>query len=219
MKIQPIKKVTVRKPTQNNEAMAHQPIGEPDSDPGHTLGIVGFVLAFVGLGIVGLVLSIIGFKKSKAVGINNRLAYAGIWLNSVSIVIFCVAFIGITMASYAGITTRANTNKSMSNALTVQEYVEVYYAENTKYPDKVADFTIGTIPSMDMPSNISLLNTRTTKLDKSNGLTTIWYQYAGDASAPTGGRIMYWDYDDGKVSTIVIYVGDATSGSSFKDLQ
>jgi hypothetical protein len=219
MKIQPIKKVTVRKPAQNSVAVTHQQISKPDFDPGHTLGVVGFVLAFVGLGIIGLVLSIIGFNKSKEVGIKNGLAYAGIWLNSISIVVFSLILVAITITSYVGVTARANTATSQSNALTVQQYAEVYYAENTKYPARMADFTIGTIPSMDMPSNISLLNTGTTRLDKSNGLTTIWYQYAGDANAPTGGRIMYWDYTDGKVSTNVTYVGDATSGSSFKDLQ
>lgn len=218
MKIQPVKKDSIRKPTLNNVITAPQPINRPDYDPGRTLGIIGFVLAFVGAGIIGLILSIIGYQKSKAVGIKNGLALAGIWLNSISIVVFSIIILSaITIVSYTGITVRANTSQAQSNAMTTQSYAEVYFVDNNRYPDKKVDFDADGTPSLDMSSDISLLNSSTTTLNKSNGLTTIWYQYTGDVNAATGGRIMYWDFTNSKIS--VYYLGDATASSTFTDLQ
>ncbi|WP_251150527.1 DUF4190 domain-containing protein [Cellulosimicrobium sp. Marseille-Q4280] len=51
----------------------------PAQNPGKTLGIVGFVLSFLGcLSIVGIILSIVALNKSKKAGYGNGLAIAGI---------------------------------------------------------------------------------------------------------------------------------------------
>ena len=82
-------------------------------DPGKTLGIVGFILAFVGIQVVGLVLSIIGYHKSKAAGSKNGLALAGIWLNSIGIILVgLVIFLTILMIAFSGVDQRADTTKA-----------------------------------------------------------------------------------------------------------
>ncbi|UKJ62859.1 DUF4190 domain-containing protein [Cellulosimicrobium cellulans] len=52
----------------------------PIEDPGKTLGIVGFVLAFV-FAIAGIVVSAIARKKSKEAGFDNQLAKWGLILS------------------------------------------------------------------------------------------------------------------------------------------
>ena len=85
----------------------------PAQDPGKTLGIVGFVFAFIGLQVIGLILSIIGYRKSKKVGIKNSLALAGIIVNAVILTLAAILIpllIVTTIASYSGITERANSS-------------------------------------------------------------------------------------------------------------
>ncbi|MEO6109805.1 MAG: DUF4190 domain-containing protein [Candidatus Saccharimonadales bacterium] len=65
-------------------------------NPGKTLGIVGMVLSIVGIGLVGLILSIVAMNKSKAVGMKNGFALAGLIIGIVNIVfglIFGILFI------------------------------------------------------------------------------------------------------------------------------
>ena len=52
----------------------------PIEDPGKTLGIVGFVLAFV-VSVAGIVVSAIARKKSKEAGFDNQLAKWGLILS------------------------------------------------------------------------------------------------------------------------------------------
>lgn len=62
-------------------------------NPGEVWGIVGFALAFSGGQIVGLIFSIIGYRRSRAVGIQNRLAIAGIIINSIFLLLFFIIMI------------------------------------------------------------------------------------------------------------------------------
>lgn len=73
-------------------------------DPGKTLGIVGFVLAFV-FSLAGLIVSIIARNKSKAAGYDNKLALWGIIL---SIVFLVLAVIGLVIAIIVGATVGAD---------------------------------------------------------------------------------------------------------------
>ena len=57
-------------------APAPQYYGAPVEDPGKTLGIVGFVLAFV-FSIAGIVVSAIAKKRSREAGYDNQLAKWG----------------------------------------------------------------------------------------------------------------------------------------------
>lgn len=67
----------------------------PADYPGKTLGIVGLVLAILA-SFVGLIISVIAFNQSKAVGVHNGIAKAGI------IVGIITTILGIVYAVFAG---------------------------------------------------------------------------------------------------------------------
>ncbi len=74
-------------------------------DPGKTLGIVGFVLAFV-FALAGLIVSIIARSKSVKAGYKNGLATAGIWLSAIFLAfnIFSIIFlirVGVDSATWS----------------------------------------------------------------------------------------------------------------------
>ena len=58
------------------------PYGYPPADPGQTMGIVGFVLAFV-FPPAGIVFAAIGRSQSRQAGFDNQLAAWGFWLSIV----------------------------------------------------------------------------------------------------------------------------------------
>ena len=72
-------------------------------DPGKTLGVVGFILAFVA-NLFGLILSIIALNKSKKAGYKNGLALAGIIISSIGLVLGLIGGIifGAVILSAAG---------------------------------------------------------------------------------------------------------------------
>lgn len=62
------------------------------SAPGKTLGIVGFILAFL-FPLVGLILSLVANSQSKKAGIKNTLATAGVIVSIVMMVLGAVIMI------------------------------------------------------------------------------------------------------------------------------
>ena len=61
------------------------------TDPGRTLGIVGFALSLVVVAnLVGLILSIVGLMRSRRVGRSNGFAVAGIVISAVGVTITTV---------------------------------------------------------------------------------------------------------------------------------
>ncbi len=79
------------------------PVPAVSEDPGKTLGIVGFILAFF-VSIVGIILSAIALSKSKKAGYTNGLALAGVIVGSVvtlvwSIFIIMAISLAITITS------------------------------------------------------------------------------------------------------------------------
>lgn len=71
---------------------APQYYGAPVEDPGKTLGIVGFVLAFLAP-VVGIILSAIAKKKSREAGFENELAKWGLILSIVFTVLSVIAVV------------------------------------------------------------------------------------------------------------------------------
>lgn len=65
----------------------YQP-AQPATNPGQGLGIASLVTSLLGIGAVGLILGIIAKNKSKAVGMKNGLATAGIIIGSIWIALF-----------------------------------------------------------------------------------------------------------------------------------
>lgn len=134
----------------------------------------------------------------------------------------------ITIVSYNGITARANTTKAATNAANAQKVIEAFNADCGRYPGTIAEVngtnytayvncsaTVTTSRSSIIPSGLTVTNT-STALSGSNGLTNVTYEYVGGtATTATGGRLKYWDFTTGAASTTVIYLGSATSGSTF----
>lgn len=68
-----------------------QPMPQPGSvNPGKTLGIIGFILAFIA-SLAGLILSIMAVAKSKKAGFSNGLAVAGIIVSVIMLVVQTIA--------------------------------------------------------------------------------------------------------------------------------
>lgn len=118
----------------------------------------------------------------------------------------------ITIVSYTGITNKANTTSAQSNASSVLNVAEVFFAEKGYYPI-VADFTDATAK---LPSDVKFAATPA-GVTAENGKTTISYQLCGATTAPeatayTGGRIQYFDFTKGSLATEVYYFGTGASG-------
>lgn len=164
----------------------------PASDPGHVLGIVGFIFAFIGLSLIGLFLSISGYKKSKAVGINNGLAKAGIIINSVFVglsVLMLGLLILISMVSYGSITQRANDTAAMASATNVLKGIDAYYEANGSYPQSSSD--LGTYAAGIEFSSTELVGA------PSSASTVVLY-----SCESAGNKIGYWNGEAGEMRYI-----------------
>lgn len=167
----------------------------PSTDPGKTLGIVGFVFAFIFLHAIGLPLSIAGYVKSKKAGFSNPLALAGIILNSIFLVLL-VPFIllgAITAISYSGITDRANNSTSQSSAATVVKWTELYNADNGTYPTRFAD----------LENTSDITNSPTPFLFSPSSPNVVEFYSCGNV----GNKVGYYDYDKQEVE--YMYSGTA----------
>ncbi|MBG6183309.1 hypothetical protein IWX65_001258 [Arthrobacter sp. CAN_A214] len=72
----------------------------PRDNPGRTLGIVGFVLAFIPfLNPVGVIVSIIALVKSKKAGMGNGLAVAGIIIGALATIGLVLLIAGLVAAA------------------------------------------------------------------------------------------------------------------------
>jgi hypothetical protein len=71
-----------------------QPVANPATYPGKTLGIVGLIVSFF-FSLIGLIISIIAFNQSKAAGFKNTPAKVGIILGIVFLVLGIIAAIAI----------------------------------------------------------------------------------------------------------------------------
>lgn len=82
---------------------APTPAPAPASDAGKTLGIVGLVLAFL-FPLIGLILSIIANNQSKAAGLTNGPAKAGIIISIIFLalgLLFTILWFGIFAAAFS----------------------------------------------------------------------------------------------------------------------
>jgi hypothetical protein len=97
---------------------AYQPAPAGGSYPGRALGITGLIVAIVGFfiipfvsGIVALILSIIGRNQSKAAGLPNPPAKAGIIVSIIVLALSIIIGIIVTIAVVAAVgTIVANCN-------------------------------------------------------------------------------------------------------------
>lgn len=94
----------------------------------------------------------------------------------------------------------------------VKNVAESYNTNKGHYPILAADFISGN-NTLQLPPGVapSIIDPS----PSTNGVITFRWEYTGPASAPTGGRITYWDFANNKVSDNPIYVGTATAKSVF----
>jgi type IV pilus assembly protein PilA len=140
---------------------------------------------------------------------------SGFTIVELLIVIVVIAILAtISIVAYSGIQSRAKTTKAQANASQVQKIAEAFYADNSRYPGTRAEFT-NAVTSL--PAGVTLLITTTT-LSATNGENSIDYDLVGTSANATGGRVRYWDFTTNALATTVIYLGGATSGSTFVEL-
>ena len=138
---------------------------------------------------------IIKLKNSKANG------FTIVELLIVIVVIGILA--AITIVSYSGVTSRANTAANQSNANSVQQGAEAVFAENNAYPTSPATIASLSTGAAKLPAGITLgVVTPTAGV-------TIMYTVKTVSSVVTGYCLGYWNYTTG--APAYLYGGSAVS--------
>lgn len=175
----------------------------PHENPGKTMGIVGFVLAFV-VSIAGLIVSIIALRKSRAAKYGNPLAIAGIIISSLSILFWILVIPAITIVSYQGITNRANTTTAQMAASNVVKKSAAYWAETKTYPRSAND--------LNKPGEIyhvqGVVFASEPLTEKPLDAHTVTFYTCGNE----GNKVEYWDYTENE--PVALYIGDASTTTS-----
>lgn len=187
------------------------------NDPGQGLAIAGVVSAFF-MPLVGLILSIVAKNRSKAVGIHNSLAKAGVILNSVLLALQVIIAVGILiaiiMSATAGIQGRANTQASVNNASAIAGKAHAYEAVKGSHPTSLADFE--SIEGADSDS-ASLELYKAYISDSPITAADTPGKVAIYTCGQEGIAIEYWDGQ--KESTAVRYTGSASALSTCTQMQ
>lgn len=139
----------------------------------------------------------------------------------------------ITIISYTGVTARAKTTQSQSNAQSAQTVAEAYNADEGFYPPTAAAFSTGSL-STKLPANMSvvpgvggtggaftgspasLVTLWGTTILAKNFTKTVTWACSPTCTNPTGGRITYYDFSKGLQSENIVYVGAASATTDFE---
>ena len=117
----------------------------------------------------------------------------------------------ITLVSYTGVTSKANTVTNKHNADNVRRAAQIVYTNTGVFPATSATSAtvITNLNASDakIPSSLTVTNGAVT-----SG-TAITYVLKVTGSTATGICVGYWDYS-GSGSAVWIYSGDATTGTS-----
>jgi type IV pilus assembly protein PilA len=136
---------------------------------------------------------------------------SGFTIVELLIVIVVIAILAtISIVAYSGIQTRAKTTTAQSNAAAIQKVAEAYYADNGAYPTVLAHFSTATVK---LPSNVTV--SIADPAGGTNGEKNIEYHYTPASGTATGARIRYWDFTNNQIATTILYLGGATSGSTY----
>lgn len=130
-----------------------------------------------------------------ALKMNMNIKNRGFTIVELLVVIVVIGILAaITMVSYSGVTSKANTAANKSNAASVMQAADAYFAENGVYPTTVANLGAG---SVKLPSNISSAVSVSTPVPSSTNPTTIGY-----AATSAGYCITYWDSSAANKATL-----------------
>ena len=124
------------------------------------------------------------------------------------IVIVVIAILAaITIVSYNGITSRANTTSAQASATSMMKKLEAYYAEEGSYPPTLAALTgAGSDKSYQIPTGI-ISGTAITADTKP---AVVNYYKCPNTATPTGAQIRWWKYD-GTVGVQTMTTGTQTT--------
>lgn len=175
-------------------------------NPGQATGIIGVVLAFVGLAPFGLVLAIISTIQSKKADAPTTLGLIGIIINTVAV--FVLAFLVVIISTqYAGIQETAKNADAKYAAGTVTKLAESYYAAHHSYPQSVGDF------EKDTSSSLTKTRIRVTAVPPTDD-NTIMYRACG----LTGAQIIYFSPENNLPVSSYLGDGDATICSAHQPI-
>ena len=152
--------------------------------------------------------------------INRKQKEGGFTIVELLVVIVVIGILAaITIVSYTGITTKANTSKAQANANAVQAVAEAMNADNGFYPALVVGTSgnyglTGGSASSHLQAGIAIPdNAGGTVITATNGLTNVAYACLTTCTSSTGGRIAYWNFGTGAV--VFLYVGSGTAGGTY----
>lgn len=157
---------------------------------------------------------------------NKNLKQQGFTIVELLIVVVVIAILAaITIVSYNGITNRANQSAAKSAASTVQKKIEVYQAENGRYPITRAELSTGTSNAWYLPSSaFGSADPVTTAGSAQQGTKYVKVQACKNSTATlsaanaSGALISYWNYGEGGVtaglSTITLGICTGTDTSA-----
>lgn len=153
--------------------------------PGQVTGIIGLVLAFVGLAPIGLILSIISVVQASKARASKVLGIVGIVINALGIVLVGLWLALVVFAAYFGVQERAKEAGAQVSVTAVSRSAEAFYTKEGKYPQTIQDFA--KYPESTLPES-SVAVTNTLPHDSSS----VMYQACGDM----GAEVVSYSYDD-----------------------
>ncbi len=148
----------------------------------------------------------------------NNTAKSGFTIVELLIVVVVIAILAaITIVSYNGITTKANASAAKSTAATWQKKIELYQAEEGRYPISAAEMSATASKSWHITnSSLTPLGAAPTA---ENGKSKAQVVSCGNATPAagnvTGVQISYYNYEAASPNPVVIVVGNcATVGTN-----
>jgi len=122
------------------------------------------------------------------------------------IVIVVIAILAaITIVSYNGITSRANSTAAQASGASIMKKLEAYNAEEGSYPTAITDLTGGTGKSYQVSSGII----SGTAITASTAPAVVNIYRCPASGTPTGAQVRWWKYD-GTVGVQTITAGTQT---------
>ncbi|MEI7917815.1 MAG: prepilin-type N-terminal cleavage/methylation domain-containing protein [Candidatus Saccharibacteria bacterium] len=149
--------------------------------------------------------------------INRKQKDHGFTIVELLVVVVVIGILAaITIVSYTGITARANAAKAVSNGQAVVAVAEAINADlGAKYPVTTGEFT-SLASTARIPNNTVI--SATVDPTALTGTTNFRLYTVASPNQSTGGRVTFWDYSTGQLSTNITSLywgaGNSTNYSS-----